>query len=258
MVSKVITSTANPLIKELTLLQTKKSARKKAQTFVLEGLRGVNEIPDSGMLKQVIISEHVNLADLKLEFDEVIVVPEDIYKHISDTKTPQGVMATVKMCHYELEALTPKADGFYLVLENIQDPGNLGTIIRTAYGLGVDAVFLTKGCVDIYNPKTIRSTMGALLQVPIVMDLEIEDIVGWLQDSQITLFATDLAESIPLADCDFTGATAIAIGNEANGISEVLRSLAPQKMRIPMPGGLESLNASIAAAICMYEVMRQR
>lgn len=258
MVSKVITSTQNTLIKKIGLLQSKKSARKKENTFVIEGLRGVNEIPNPDMVKELIISEHIAKEEVLIPCKEMITVTEDVYKHISDTKSPQGVMATVAMCHKTLQDIVPKKSGFYLILENIQDPGNLGTIIRTAYGFGVDAIFLTKGCVDIYNPKTIRSTMGALLHLPIVIDLEIEEAIHWLEEHRVNLYATDLLESKPLAECDFKDSVAIAIGNEANGISETLRSLAPYKMRIPMPGGLESLNASIAASICMYEVMRQR
>lgn len=259
MVNKSITSTANPLIKKIGLLQSKKSARKKENTFVIEGLRGVNEIPNPEWVKELIISDQVQQQEITLQCKEMITVPEEVYKHISDTKSPQGVLATVTMCHQTLNEITPKQNGFYMVLENVQDPGNLGTIIRTAYGFGVDAIFLTKGCVDLYNPKTIRSTMGALLHVPIVMDLEIEELCEWIGVNGITLYATDLQESKPVAAYDLnSGAVAIAIGNEANGISDTLRTLSPYKMRIPMPGGLESLNASIAASVCMYEVMRQR
>ncbi|MGL5677953.1 MAG: TrmH family RNA methyltransferase [Cellulosilyticaceae bacterium] len=258
MVNKSITSTSNPLIKKISLLQTKKSARKKENTFVIEGLRGVNEIPNVTWIKELIVSEQVNVDEITLAVEEIITVPEDVYKHISDTKSPQGVLATVAMCHQTLEEINVQKDGFYMVLENVQDPGNLGTIIRTAYGFGVDAIFLTKGCVDVYNPKTIRSTMGALLHLPIVIDLEIEEIIGWFKQHDIPLYATDLAESKPVADYVLTGGVGIAIGNEANGISETLRQGSDYKMRIPMPGGLESLNASIAGSICMYEVMRQR
>lgn len=258
MVNKVITSTGNGLVKKVGLLQTKKSARKKENTFVIEGLRGVNEIPDPNMIRELIMSANIEPSAIKVDAQEVITVTEDVYKHMSDTKTPQGVMATVAMCHKTLDELEVNHKGFYLVLENVQDPGNLGTMIRTAHGFGVDAIFLTKGCVDLYNPKTIRSSMGSLLHLPIVLDLEIEEIAAWLKSNDIPLYATDLQESKPLAHYTFNGSTAIAIGNEANGISEQLRSLAPYKMRIPMPGGLESLNASIAGSICMYEVMRQR
>ena len=258
MVSKFVTSLQNPIVKQIQLLQTKKSARKKENAFVIEGLRGVNEIPKGYAINYIVTSENVDLETVKVEAKQHIIVPEDIFKQMSDTKTPQGVMAVVSMQTATLETLRPKKEGFYLLLENVQDPGNLGTMIRTAYGFGVEGILITKGSVDVFNPKTIRSTMGAVLHVPIVIDHEVIDYVNWLEANEITLYATDLEGSRPLAACDFTGGVGIAIGNEANGISELVRQVASNKVRIPMPGGLESLNASIAASICMYEVMRQR
>lgn len=258
MVNKFITSTQNPLIKQIQLMQTKKSARKKENSFVIEGIKSVNEIPEQCEIKYLIMSEHIDQESITVTGKDQIVVPEDVYKHISDTKTPQGAMAIAEMTHRELDTIVPKENGFYMILENVQDPGNLGTIIRTAYGFGVDAIFMTKGSVDLYNPKTIRSTMGAVFHIPIVMDYSIEEYVEWMSKNNIRLFATDLEGSKPLAECQFTESVAIVIGNEANGISDTLRACATNKVRIPMPGGLESLNASIAASICMYEVMRQR
>ncbi len=258
MASKLITGTANPFVKRVSLLQAKKSARKKERVFVLEGLRAVNEIPEQVQVHELITTQEVDATRIKVPHEQMVVVTEEVYKVMSDTQTPQGVMATVGMCDIALDTLEVKADGFYLILENIQDPGNLGTIIRTAHGFGVDAIFLTKGCVDVYNPKTIRSSMASLLHVPIILDLDIETVITWMQTHKVALYATDLQESKPLAAYDFRGKLAVAIGNEANGITETLRSAADYKMRIPMPGGLESLNASIAASVCMYEVMRQR
>lgn len=258
MENKWITSAQNPLIKKINLLQTKKSARKKEGLFIIEGLRGVNEVPLE-KLKELIISESsLSLKEQIKHQKSCIVVPDEIYKNISDTKTPQGVMAIVEIPEVQLGDLEQNEKGFYLVLENVQDPGNLGTLIRTAYGFGVDAILLTKGCVDVYNPKTIRSTMGALLHIPVVVDVELDQLFTWVEERQVVVHATDLQDSTELSGCNFTGNIAVVIGNEANGISEDMRSEAKVKMRIPMPGGLESLNAGIAGAVCMYEVMRQR
>lgn len=258
MENKSITSTSNPLIKKIQLLQTKKSARKKEGLCVIEGLRGVNEIP-KGQLKELIISEEsLQLVHELVHNVPYITVPQTLYNQLSHTETPQGIMAVVAIQNRGLETIAQKENGFYLILEHVQDPGNLGTLIRTAYGFGVDGIILTKGCVDVYNPKTIRSTMGAFLHVPIVEDVQLDTLWEWVAMNNIKVFATDLQDSKPLQNCVFTGNIALVIGNEANGISEEMRQKATYKMRIPMPGGLESLNAAVAGAICLYEAMSQR
>ncbi|MHC1748794.1 MAG: TrmH family RNA methyltransferase [Cellulosilyticaceae bacterium] len=259
MKNKFITSMQNPIIKNITLLKHKKSERKKQNLFIIEGIRSVNEIPAHYEVAYYITTDEFDIDQIK-HFNEErwIVVTDEIYKAISDTMTPQGVMAIVKIHEYSLMDITNKPNPFYLVLENIQDPGNLGTIIRTAYGFGVDAVFLTKGCCDLYSPKTVRSTMGAVFHVPIIMDVMIEECLTWFKEKEIKIYATALEDSEPIFKKNFTTGGALVIGNEGNGISEVVRELADEKISIPMPGGLESLNASIAASICMYEIMKQK
>lgn len=259
MKNKFITSMQNPIIKNITLLKNKKSERKKQKLFIIEGIRSVNEIPVHYEVMHYITTDEFDTNQI-MNFDEKkwIVVTDEIYKVISDTMTPQGIMAIVKIHDYNLTDITNKENPFYLVLENIQDPGNLGTIIRTAYGFGVDAVFLTKGCCDLYSPKTVRSTMGAVFHVPIIMDVAVEECLTWLKEKEIKVYATDLEKSEPIFKKNFTMGGALVIGNEGNGISEAVKELADEKISIPMPGGLESLNASIAASICMYEIMKQK
>ncbi|MGL6174590.1 MAG: TrmH family RNA methyltransferase [Cellulosilyticaceae bacterium] len=259
MENKFISSNQNEIIKNIRILQKKKSERKKQGLFIVEGLRAVNEIPDEYKVEYIITTDSFDATQvIHLEKYKWIVVTDEIFKLISDTETPQGVMAVVHIKCYSLASLNEKDNPFYLLLENVQDPGNLGTIIRTAYGFGVDAIFVSKGSVDVYSPKAVRATMGAVFHVPIIMDFEATSCIQWLKEKEIPIYATALEESKVIYDNDFSKKTALVIGNEANGVSEEVKEMATTKVRIPMPGGLESLNASIAAAVCMYEVMKQR
>ncbi|MDU6361244.1 MAG: RNA methyltransferase [Clostridiales bacterium] len=258
--SKFITSAANPIIKNIQLLQSKKNERKKQGLFIIEGIRSINEIPQEYEIDTIVMSDLFDESLLKVSATRnILLVPSELFKVISDTQTPQGVLALVKMKTLQLEDIEVKANGFYLMLENLQDPGNLGTIIRSAYGFGVDAIFLTKGCVDLYSPKTVRSTMGASLHVPVITDKSLEDYMAWAKGHGLTCFTTALDDTAKeVAKADLTKGLMLVIGNEGNGVSGEAIAKADQNVYIPMPGGLESLNASIAASICMYEVMRQR
>lgn len=259
MENKLITSSQNPIIKNIMTLQKKKSERKKQGLFVVEGIKQVNEIPSGYEIVYFITTETYDSTQIdNLSQGKWIVVPAELFKQMSDTETPQGVMAVVKRQDLTLEDLVVKEKPFYMVLENLQDPGNLGTIIRSAHGFGVDAVFVSKGSVDLYSPKVLRSTMSSLFHVPIIMDIEIQECLDWIGKQDVVLYATALEESKVLYEGDYTEGCALIIGNEANGVTESTKHRAHQKVRIPMPGGLESLNASIAASVCMYEVMKQR
>lgn len=260
MANKVITSIQNTLIKNIVQLQKKKSARKKQGLFVVEGIRAVNEIPVSVEVMHYITTPEVKGEEIKnLVANKWIVVTEEIYKAISETQSPQGAMAIVKMPEYSLEEMHIKKDGFYLVLENLQDPGNLGTIIRTAHAFNVDGVFLTKGTVDLYSPKVVRATMSSLFHVPVIMDYEISEYMHALNSAGITTYATHLSDTAKsIYETKFEGGVALIIGNEGNGISDEVKKTVEKHIIIPMPGGCESLNASVATSICLYEVMRQR
>lgn len=259
MENKFISSSQNGIIKNIQLLQKKKSERKKQGLFIVEGIRAVNEVPSDYEVEYIITIDSFDVSEIKnLDRSKWIIVTDEIFKLISDTESPQGVMAVVKLHKYSLASLNTKSTPFYLLLENVQDPGNLGTIIRTAYGFGVDAIFVSKGSVDVYSPKSIRATMGAVLHIPIIVDVDMVECMQWLKEKDIPIYATALEESKVIYDNDFSKCAALIIGNEANGVSEMTKQLATTKVRIPMPGGLESLNASIAAAVCMYEVMKQR
>ncbi len=250
MPDKYISSISNPIIKNLVLLQNKKSARKEQQLYIVEGTRAVKDLDKSAE-----ISYYVSTEPIETDID-VIIVPENVFMHISDTKSPQGIMAVVKQNHIEPSQMA--TSGLYLILENIQDPGNMGTIIRTAYGMGVDTIVLTKGCVDLYSPKVVRSTMGAITKMQIAIEADIQSCLSFFEKTDVKVFATDLANSTDIYKNNFLGDVALIIGNEANGISDLVRTSVQNKVSIPMPGGLESLNASIATGICLYEIMKQR
>lgn len=258
--NKLITSIQNPIIKNIIQLQKKKSARKKQGLFVVEGIRSVNEITSKDWVEYYVTTPEVTEEIVPgLREAKWIIVSEEIYKLISETESPQGALAVVKNVEHSLETFKIKDDGFYLLLENIQDPGNLGTMIRTAHAFGVDGVFISKGSVDVYSPKVVRSTMGSLFHIPLVVGLDSEEIVSYLKNAGIRLYATHLSDkSKDIFNVEFNEKLAIVIGNEGNGISEVIKEESDEHMIIPMPGGSESLNASIATSICLYEVMRSR
>ena len=171
-----------------------------------------------------------------------------MFQKVSDTVTAQGVLAVVKMNEYDLDSLI-KEDGLYLVLETIQDPGNLGTIIRTAEGAGVDAVIMSKDTVDIYSPKVVRATMGALFREPFVYVDDLSATVKKLQSKGIKCYAAHLKGERTFWEEDFIKGTAFFIGNEGNGLSDELSSKADRLIKIPMEGQLESLNAAVSASL---------
>ena len=159
---------------------------------------------------------------------------------------------------YSAEELLVKPDGLYLVLEDIQDPGNLGTMMRTGEGAGITAVIMNKTTVDIFNPKTIRATMGSIFRVPFVIVDDLEAFLPEMKKNNIRIFAAHLNGKNYYAGTSFQGKTAFLIGNEGNGLSKEITLLADEKIKIPMEGKLESLNAGVAGALLLYEAKRQR
>ncbi len=259
MMPKEIKSLQNPILKSIIQLQKKKLARKKERLFIVEGLRAVKEITKAFQVRYYVTTPDIDRKEfLQQEGGQWVVVPQEVFKSISETEAPQGIMAVVEMPKCDLESLEVGTEGFYLVLENLQDPGNMGTIIRSAHAFGAKGIFITKGSVDIFSPKVVRATMGSLFHVPFVIDGEIEDYVEALRQKEIPIYTTAFEEAKPIYHIHFANPLAIVIGNEGNGVSEYIKGAADYKMMIPMPGGSESLNASVATSICIYEVMRQQ
>lgn len=253
-----ISSLSNQHIKDINRLQTKSSARKKEKLFVAEGIKLYREIP-----KQDIVNTYVSESFLKENKDTVkgsyIIVKDNIFKDISDTVTPQGVICIVRQKEYNLKTILNKSKKqTFILLESLQDPGNLGTIMRTAEGAGVDAVIMNKQTVDLFNPKVIRSTMGSVFRVPFFYTDDLEQTVLDLKARGIRVFAAHLAGKNNYEQEDYTGNTAFLIGNEGNGLTEKLSNMADTWVKIPMAGKVESLNAAIAASILMFETARQR
>ena len=254
----MITSSSNKQLKQINALNTSGKERKRARLFVAEGERLVFDAPkdliESVFVTEDFFAEHRE----KLEqFSEVQLVADQLLKSVSDTKTPQGIIAIARQPKFEVDLNAPKAD-FYMLLEDVQDPGNIGTIMRTAEGAGVGAVFTSRGCADIYNPKTVRSTMGSIFRVPHIVCEDLCSVADSLKNAGVSVYAAHLNGHRSCFEPDYTKPAAFMIGNEGNGLSDELSGRATELLKIPMRGKLESLNASVAASVLMYEVLRQR
>lgn len=260
-----ITSMKNPMIKEIKSLYRKKE-RMKSKSFIIEGIKIIEEAIDhSYPIKNIIYTD--KLMDTKggPEFyqtirdrEELIYVGDNIFKEISDTENPQGVLAIAKFQFEDLDKLKDKENPALIFLDRLQDPGNMGTIIRTADAFNFDGLIITDGSVDPYNPKVVRATMGSIFRLPIYY---IEDSLrglNKLKENRLRIISTSLEGSLPIYDIDYSGGFVLVIGNESTGVSDEIFSLSDRLIRIPMPGKAESLNAGVAASIIMYEGMKQR
>ena len=255
----MITSTSNQQIKNLLQLQKKSKVRKEQGVFVVEGVRMFREAPADWIIKTYVSQEFLKKEEASvLKGREYEIVEDRVFKTMSDTMTPQGILAVVKQPSNSLEALLDAPAPFFMVLENIQDPGNLGTILRTAEGAGVTGILMSRDTVDIFNPKTIRSTMGSVYRVPFLYVEDICETVRELKNKGICTYAAHLKGAGSYDERDYTKGTAFLIGNEGNGLTDQLADLADTYIRIPMYGQLESLNAAVASAVLMYETQRQR
>jgi len=256
----MITSTSNPQVKRLLQLQKKSKARSEENVFVVEGLRMFVEVPKERVEKVYVSETFYNRKKQELNFREFPfeILSDSVFKHVSDTQTPQGVLCIVKQKKQDLDALLNMENPHFVVLDNLQDPGNMGTIIRTAEGAGVDAVFMSRDCVDIYNPKTIRSTMGSIYRMPFIYIEEIVPLLEEFRKKGIKSYAAHLDGKNSYDKEDYRTGTAILIGNEGNGLRDEVAERADIWVRIPMEGQVESLNAAIAASVLMFEVARQR
>ena len=256
----MITSNSNAQVKRLLQLQKKSKARNEEKVFLVEGLRMFLEVP-AERVEKVYISESLynkKKQELNLEKFSVEILSDSVFQYVSDTKTPQGILCIVEQKKYNMEELLNIENPHFMVLDNLQDPGNLGTIVRTAEGAGVDAVFLSKESVDIYNPKTIRSTMGSIYRMPVIYVDDLLELLSTFRQKGIKSYAAHLEGENSYDKEDYQSGTAILIGNEGNGLRDEISAAADIWVQIPMQGKVESLNAAIAASILMFEVYRQR
>lgn len=255
----MISSPANARVREITALLQKAKERREKDAFAVEGIKMFEETPAS-LLKEVWVSESFlqkhGVSD-KLRQFPYETVTDSVFEKISDTKTPQGILAVVKQMHYDLEDLLPGRP-LLLLLEDIQDPGNLGTMMRAGEGAGVTGVIMSRSTVDIYNPKTIRSTMGSIFRVPFLYTDDLAADIRKLQEKKVKVYAAHLNGEAAYEKFSYAEATAFLIGNEGNGLSDTVTKTADSLLKIPMLGRVESLNAGVAASLLVYEAARQR
>lgn len=270
----MITSFSNSKMKDIIQLNKKSKTRYERRVFVVEGIKMCMESPKD-QIEAMYVSESFlsNPENRKLiEGREYETVSDGVFSHVSDTKTPQGILCLVKMPEYKLQDLLGKSSSMVcaekreeqrtqphlLILESIQDPGNLGTMMRTGEGAGITGVIMNRETVDLFHPKTIRSTMGSLFRVPFYITENLRETVIALREQGIAMYAAHLKGRMLYDQADYTTPCGFLIGNEGNGLSRETADLADAYIRIPMEGSVESLNAAAASAILMYEVNRQR
>jgi TrmH family RNA methyltransferase len=261
-----ITSSRNPRVKEWASLKLKKY-RDQTGRFLIEGTRLVEDALRSGApVETVLLSDDKRQKGMLEEIArlarqagaELVEVTDAVIGHVADTKTPQGVAAVVRQAAQDLQSIfRGKPNALYLVLEQIQDPGNLGTMIRTADAVGAAGVFIGSGSVDLYNPKVVRATMGSLFHLP-VWEADLLFVLPWMKQQGIRVVGTSVQAERTVFDVDLTGNVALVVGSEAHGLSDAVRQLLDVDVRLPMPGSAESLNAAIASAVVLYEALRQR
>lgn len=258
----VLKSKDNPKIKELAKLISTKKERTSRNAFVIEGIKLLSEaLKEKAEVLSVFataqaLDKYQDILLPVINICDFYEITEEISKKVSDAQTPQGVFAIIKSVCNGLETID-KNDNKILVLNNIQDPGNLGTLLRTADAVGIDAAILCENCCEVYNPKVVRSTMGSIFRLKIIHEDSFASVAGWLKHNDIESFAavvnTD-AESI--SSISFPKRCAAVIGNEGNGLSKEHISLCDRRLTIEMKGNTESLNASVAAAIIMWEMTK--
>lgn len=258
---EIITSTSNPKIKFWDKLKSKKG-REKEQRFLIEGTKLIAEaIKGNYHIDDIIIeedSEQLEVVQKLLKDNEfnppITMVSKQVVNKLTDTETPQGVFAVLKKKEISLNNILRKQ--FLLLLDGIQDPGNLGTIIRSADASGVEAIILGKGTVDLYNSKVVRSAMGSIFHLTII-EAELDDLIPMLQQQQFRIFGSSPYADDSYFDIDLTGKSAILIGNEAKGLAKARMETVDQMVNIPIKGGAESLNVAVATALLLYERVRQ-
>ncbi|MDO5708219.1 MAG: RNA methyltransferase [Andreesenia angusta] len=261
--NEIIVSNKNTKIKYIKSLYKKKN-RWEEKKYIIEGIRSIEQILNSEEnIIEIFYSNDVKklsrgeklLKKIEYRGIDLTEVSKDIFENISSTETPQYILALVSFKEYNaFEVLESKKR--FIILDRIQDPGNLGTIIRTSEAMGFDGILAFKGTADIYNPKVVRSTMG--IKIPIAYCEEIDQIIKELKRKKIKIVSTSLDSKKYIYEANLSGDIAIIIGNEANGVSKELIDNSDEILKIPMQGEAESLNAAIASGMIIYESVRQK
>lgn len=255
----VITSKDNPLIRRYRRICEDKRYRNTEHVFAVEGLRLVAEALQEGRCASLYVTESAAAkyaGELRDGITKPVIISDALGKHLSETEHPQGVFALCYQTVMSFDSKTLRPDGRYLVLHELQDPGNMGMILRTADAFGIDAVLCCK-CCDVLSPKVVRATMGAIFRLPVYQAPPPQALSLFLQEKGIRSYAAVLHQDAkPVTALQLGKGCAVWIGNEGNGLSEDAVNVCEEKLIIPMPGHAESLNAAMAAGILMWEMMK--
>ena len=255
----VITSKDNEIVKHIRKLRDKKW-RDETGEFLIEGAKMIEEaVREKAKIKMIIVCEELNQNPIpkdvlyKVAKEKIIYVNDKVFKILTDVNTPQGILAVIEK---NIEKEIDFSKDLFLILDNIQDPGNMGTILRTADSVNLKQIIVPKGNADCYNPKVVRSTMGAIFRVNVIEVDDLKSAIKEMKKHKIQILATDLETDISIYDVDYKK-SAIVIGNEGNGVSKEILEFADKRIKIPMPGKTESLNAAVATGIILYQAIRK-
>ena len=250
-----ITSGQNPKIKHLMMLQQKSSERRKEGLFVVEGRRELDHCINAGYEVDTLFVLQGNVPPTVPA--RIFEVSSNVYEKIAYRGSTEGIIAEVRSKSRALTDLNLPENPLVVVLESVEKPGNLGAILRSADASGVDAVIVCDPLTDLYNPNLIRSSIGAIFTVPCIACTS-EDCIHFLKERNIQILTAQLQDSELYYDTDMKRGTAIVMGTESTGLTNIWRKAADAHIRIPMLGQLDSLNVSVSAAVLMYEAVRQR
>lgn len=259
---QLITSKDNEIVKHIKKLEDKKY-REQNNCYIIEGIKLIEEaIQEKVEIERIIISEEAtkNSELSKSLMNEItkhnyIYVTDKIFKIISQVINPQGIMAIIKKD--KENALIKYDEDIIVALDNIQDPGNLGTILRTVDSAGLKQLIVSEGTADVFNPKVVRSSMGAIFRINVIEVKDLKETIKNIRKNNYELLVTSLQTDSSIYDIDYKKKV-IVIGNEANGVSPEIQNIADKRIKIPMLGKTESLNASVATGIILYEYVRQK
>ncbi len=255
-----VSSASNSLLKRVRQLQSR-SGREKDGAFLLEGEKLFDEAVKHGIdIEAVVVRESFLQSDFlqSRQLSKVTVVDDKLFLDLATTEAPQGLVAIARIKRRPFDSIFQGATPLVVIADRVQDPGNLGTMMRTGLALGATGLILTKGSVDAFNPKVVRSAAGALFSLPFIESVVIEDAISECRKRELTVLAFSAGGKQQLKDIDFSKPSALLLGNEANGLDKTVEARADVIVSIPMSDASESLNVAIANAIILYEASRQR
>ena len=266
---KYITSADNPLVKEVVKLQLKKRARDESKLFVIEGFRENSRALAAGVkIEKLLFCPEWFLKDSNDDLiekisdsgAEIIEVAQNTFKKMSYRDRPDGFISIAKQPEVELEDLVVKDEDVFLIVEQIEKPGNLGTLLRGADATGIAGLIVCDPVTDIFNPNVVRASTGALFSIPVVVCKSSDEAIAWLKNNKVKIFSTTPHTEKIYWDCDFStgGPIAVVAGAEQYGLTDVWLKESDALVKLPMEGSADSLNIAVSSIVCLYEVLRQR